>query len=323
MEFLSHPMTNLFIQTALWMIPIFMFLSAVKLLPHLRGKTGEELVGQALERCSPYVLHDILIADGKGGMTQLEHVLLTAKGLLVVETNHNGGMIYGNPRDRHWTQRLGRSSRRFINPLRQNQLQVKALQALNLGVPVSGRVVFTDQAQFPKGRPIGVSQINGLRDDLAEQRLGKPGTSHRGAWFQLERLSRAVKPARKAPPPNITDKQSEDRRTLTAYALLGTSLAWSFILWLNTPIDIPASLVTETLPSQPIQTRPERISTEPHLLKAASTSPSNASRGIVGYRQEWVAGRSLEECLGPDRRFDSTVLRCRQGHQRRVPVFND
>jgi len=325
MEFLSQPMTSLFVKTALWMIPIFMFINAMRLLlPRLNGTTGKMTVGQALAQCSPYVLHDVIIPDGKGDTIRLEHVLLTAEGLLVVETTRQRGLIFGNPRERHWTQRLGQSRHRFVNPLWQNQFHVKTLQALNLGVPVGGRVVFTDQARFPKGRPAGVSQLAGLGNDLAKPLSGATGTTHRGAWFRLKRLSISYKTAKKRRPARTAETQGVEGHPPLAYALLGISVAWMFILWVDTQLEIPTPLMTAAtstaLPRQPAQPRTDQTKTEPHLVKAASTA---SSRKIIGYRHEWVAGRSLQECLGPDRRFNSRVLRCRQGYQRRVPVLSD
>jgi hypothetical protein len=169
-----------------------------------------------------------------------------------------------------------------------------------------------------------VSQLTSLRHDLAEQLRGQPGTIHRGAWFQLKRLCRKDKPAKKVHQATIAEQRGEDRRTLLAYALLGISLAWTFIHWLNAPVVLPASVAnaatSTAMSSHSIEPHTEQTQTESHLVKAASTS---SSRWIVGYQQEWVAGRSLEECLGPDRRSNSTVLRCRRGYQRKVPVFSD
>jgi len=51
-------------------------------------------------------------------------------------------------------------------PLHQNYLHVSALEALELGLPVMGRVVFTDGAMFPKGIPEDVSYLQDLRRDL-------------------------------------------------------------------------------------------------------------------------------------------------------------
>jgi hypothetical protein len=302
-----------------------MFINAVRLLlPRFNGKTGEMTVGQTLAQCSPHVLHDVIIPDAEGGTIRLEHVLLTTEGLLVVETTRQRGLIFGNPRDRYWTRQLGQSSHRFVNPLWQNQLHVKTLQALNLGVPVGGRVVFTDQAHFPKGRAPGVSQLASLRNDINKPLSGETDTTHRGAWFRLKRLCISYKTAKKAQPVRIAEKQGVERYSALAYALLGISVAWMFILWVDAQVEIPTPLMTAAtstaLPRQPAQPRTDRTKTESHLVKAASTTPS---RRIVGYRHEWVAGRSLEECLGPDRRLDSAVLRCRQGYQRRVPVLSD
>jgi hypothetical protein len=325
MEFLFHPMTSLFVKTALWLIPIFMFIHAVRLLfPRFNGNTGEMTVGEILAQCSPHVLHDVIIPDAKGGTIRLEHVLLTTEGLLVVETSRQRGLIFGNPRDRHWTRQLGQSSHRFVNPLWQNQLHVKILQALNLGVPVGGRVVFTDQARFPKGRAPGVTQLASLRNDITKPLSGDTGTTHRGAWFRLKRLCVSYKMTKKVQPARISEKHAEEICSPLAYALLGFSVAWMFILWVDAQVEIPTPLMNATtstvLPKQLAQSRIDETKTESHLVKAAS-SPS--SQRIVGYRHEWVAGRSLEECLGPDRRFDSAVLRCRQGYQRRVPVLSD
>ena len=318
-------MTNLFNQTALWMIPIFMFITAVRLLrPYLKGNNGEMTVAQVLERCCPYVLHQIIIPDAKGGMTRLDHVMLTSEGLLVVETENYQGLIFGTPRERCWIQRLGRSSHRFPNPVWHNQLQVKALQALNLGVPVHGRVVFSDQARFPKGRPPGVSQLSGLQAYLAEQLSGEPGTTLRGAWFHLRRLTGTGRTVKRVRRTTLAENRGEARRSPLAHALLGISLAWMFILWVDASVGLPESVATAATSTnqqnQPFIPHTDQTQTRSHLVRAASTSSSGR---IVGNQHGWVVGRSLEECLGPDRRLNSTVLRCRQGYQRRVPVFND
>ena len=288
MEFLSQLMSNLSIQTALWVAPIFMFIYVFKLLfPRLQGRTGKAAVAQVLERCTPHVLHDIIIPDDTGDTTRLDHVVLTSKGLLVVATRNYRGLIFGSPRDHHWTQRLGRSGRRFLNPLLQNQLQVKALQALNLGVPVCGRVVFADQVRFPNGRPSGVSQLSGLRDDLAGQLHGKPSATCRGAWFQIQRLCGKHESIPKAPPAPVAQVYEAAPRPLFAYALLGSSFAWAFILWLNLSVELPVSVTTAAtstiVPLQPMQPRADQTQTETRLVKTAST-PS--PRRVVSYQYE-------------------------------------
>ncbi|MBV5275722.1 MAG: NERD domain-containing protein [Lamprocystis purpurea] len=167
------------------MIPLVLLLVALRflLLPKLRGILGERRVGAVLERIGTECLHDVIFPDGRGGLTQVDHVVLTGAGLVVVETKNYRGSIFGQEREAQWTQRLGRQSFRFQNPVRQNYLHTQAVKALVPGVPVLGWVVFTDSARFPKGKPDGVcnSAIAAvLVDNSAENRgrrdraCGKP-----------------------------------------------------------------------------------------------------------------------------------------------------
>ncbi|MBL3591311.1 MAG: NERD domain-containing protein [gamma proteobacterium endosymbiont of Lamellibrachia anaximandri] len=64
-------------------------------------------MGLALKDIGEDVLNDILIPDGKGGLTQLDHVVLAPSGLWVIETKNYKGLIFGGEREKCWTQRLG------------------------------------------------------------------------------------------------------------------------------------------------------------------------------------------------------------------------
>jgi hypothetical protein len=49
-------------------------------------------------------------------------------------------------------------------------------------------------------------------------------------------------------------------------------------------------------------------------------SMRNAPR-VIGYRNESVPGKPLEECMGPDNELNDAVRRCREGYTQRVPVY--
>jgi hypothetical protein len=151
-----------------WILPLLIGFGGLRLwlAPKLGGMRGERLVRREFETLTAAVLQDIVLPDGRGCLTQIDHVALTGAGLLVVETKNYSGQIFGTEREPRWTQKLGRTTHSFQNPLRQNYLHVSALQALQLGAPVLGLVVFTNAAQFPKGLPEGASQLRYLRDDL-------------------------------------------------------------------------------------------------------------------------------------------------------------
>lgn len=40
------------------------------------------------------------------------------------------------------------------------------------------------------------------------------------------------------------------------------------------------------------------------------------------YETIWVPGKPLEECLGPSKELNENVLRCRNGYNKKVPVYD-
>lgn len=124
-----------------------------------KGKLGEFVVGTFLKQLGPG--HDVLndltfVIDGES--TQIDHVVLSTRGVFVIETKNYQGKIFGKSHESQWTQRLGRQSFKFQNPLRQNYRHRKFL-AEKCGVKeeaIVTLVVFTGNADFPKGMPEGV-----------------------------------------------------------------------------------------------------------------------------------------------------------------------
>lgn len=101
-------------------------------------------------------LSSVLVPDGSGGQLHLDHLLLMPRGLLVVAERELEGVIFGSQLMDDWAlMPTGQGARiTFANPLRPLYDRLAAVGALaGVGVPVEGRVVFPDGAQFPKGHP--------------------------------------------------------------------------------------------------------------------------------------------------------------------------
>ncbi|TVQ86228.1 MAG: NERD domain-containing protein [Chromatiaceae bacterium] len=146
-----------FLQPLLWMLPLLLWAALLGWLrPRLIGAAGEKAVSRVLRRMFVETLDDVILPDGRGGLTQIDHLALTPAGLLVVETKNYGGSIFGQTDEPTWTQAIGGQRNRFQNPLRQNFGHIAAVKFHAPGVPVLGRVVFTNRARFPKGMPEGV-----------------------------------------------------------------------------------------------------------------------------------------------------------------------
>lgn len=224
-----------FVHQVLWLLPLVLAVAALPLLtPRIRGARGEAQVGRVLARLFPAVRHDLILPDGRGGLTQVDHLALTPAGLLVVETKNYRGAILGRARERQWRQSFGRRRGNAIqNPLHQNYGHLQAVQALELGVPVIGRVVFTDDSRFPQGRPEGVSQLATLAEDLTDLRCGEVSPRLQDAWQRLQRHVRTDQAARKAHRRQLHERFGPDRKQLAAFVLLGLATLSAGWLWLT------------------------------------------------------------------------------------------
>ena len=119
----------------------------------ISGRKGESAVARELERLGVEALHDIIMEDDRG-LTQIDHLVRSASGVLVLETKTLSGRISGTPLCRTWVQRIGSgesaTATTFQNPLWQNLRHVRAVEAVvaPFGVPVSGHVVSAGAAQL-------------------------------------------------------------------------------------------------------------------------------------------------------------------------------
>jgi hypothetical protein len=117
-----------------------------------RRKRGPELA-RALEAVAIERLQNVLVPDGMGGHIQVEHLLLTGQGLVVIDAKSFAGTIFASERMAEWTV-IGKQGRfTFPNPLGTLYDRVAALRQLVRDVPVAGFVLFAGGADFTKGRP--------------------------------------------------------------------------------------------------------------------------------------------------------------------------
>lgn len=219
-DYLS-PLLTAVIGGLLWLTVLA---AALKLLGgiwhRLLGRCGEARVGSALARLLPEVRNDLIVPDGRGGLTQIDHLALTPAGLLAVETKTYRGVILGQAREATWTQVIGRRRRSFQNPLRQNFAHTQALEALNPAVPVHGLVVFAGPARFPKGLPAGACHISTLPVALSVLREGPVSEELRAAWTRVLAQARTDGAARRAHLAGLRGR----------FDGIGSSLAWRLLL---------------------------------------------------------------------------------------------
>jgi len=153
----------------------------------LRHRARGRLI-RAFEAASAALLKDVLIPDGSGGHLHIDFLLLTGRGLLVVDFRDAAGIVFGGEHMREWAVMNGHHRSTFLNPLETLYDRVAAVKGLAGDVPVEGRIIFTERATFPKGRPPHVLRLASLE---AEYPPPEPGTSPhpaerwRPAWEEL------------------------------------------------------------------------------------------------------------------------------------------
>ena len=132
------------------------------------GKIGAMRIRRALEARSPDVLHDFILPGSYGGLIKIDHAILTAGGILCIQTKHYSGIVFGAEDEPQWTNVDSTLRRRFLNPLIQNEGRTRALQKVVPDVPVANVVVFTGAVEFPTPPPKNAILIDQLDSFIAK-----------------------------------------------------------------------------------------------------------------------------------------------------------
>lgn len=132
------------------------------------GAIGERRVNAAFSReladLGAVLLADLLLPDGKDGLTQINHVVILPTGVFVIETKTWDCWIFGTAQDAHWTLKyLGGAPRRALNPLKQNAKHCRVIREL-LNIPAEqchNLVFLSGSAELKSGPMAGVFQDEG------------------------------------------------------------------------------------------------------------------------------------------------------------------
>lgn len=124
-----------------------------------KGKLGEYMTYKYLrsaENNGAKFLFNIYIPKGEEETTEIDVLMIHAKGLFVFESKNYSGWIFGSEFQRNWYQTLpkgrGRSHKEsFYNPIMQNRSHIKHLKAL-LGedVPMHSVITFSERCTLKK-----------------------------------------------------------------------------------------------------------------------------------------------------------------------------
>jgi hypothetical protein len=115
-----------------------------------------------LERVAYAATHQVQVPDGMGGYIHIDHLLLTPRGVLLLDTRRVAGLIFGGDQMSEWTV-MGRGRRStFDNPQPALYDRIAAVKAVVGEVPVEGRLLFSNVGKFTKGIPKYVMMLDGI-----------------------------------------------------------------------------------------------------------------------------------------------------------------
>jgi len=160
-------MTDLFpLEQSHWLIALVALLLLLWLV--YRRRSGDRL-RRVLREIGYDCIDGLVIPNGDEGEIQIDELLLTSQGLLIIDIKHVTGTVFGGNKMQEWTV-IG-EDRRYTFPNPQGALydRMAAVRHIVRQVPVIGRLLFLDGAEFTKGVPDHVTDLDGLLQEFAEQ----------------------------------------------------------------------------------------------------------------------------------------------------------
>jgi len=126
-----------------------------------KGLAGELLINLIakirLNNKEYHLLKNVTLPT-KDGTTQIDHIIVSEYGIFVIETKNMKGWIFGNEKQKIWTQKIYNYTKKFQNPLHQNYKHIKTIQnILNIELDkIFSVVVFIGESTFKTDMPDNV-----------------------------------------------------------------------------------------------------------------------------------------------------------------------
>jgi len=144
-----------------YLIPLALIILFFKS-PFGKGLLGEMLVNFAVNvRLDKQIYHLIknVTLPTEDGTTQIDHIVVSEFGIFVIETKNMKGWIFGDEKQKIWTQKIYKHTSKFQNPLHQNYKHVKTIESA-LGIDHSkifSVIVFVGDSTFKTEMPENVT----------------------------------------------------------------------------------------------------------------------------------------------------------------------
>jgi len=159
------------------LLELWYLLPIVIVVAFFRTPTGKGIIGEFLVNITAklkldknqYHLIKNVTLPIEDGTTQIDHIIVSEYGIFVVETKNLKGWIFGNEKQKLWTQKIYKHTNKFQNPLHQNYKHIKTIEnVLNIEPhKIFSVIVFSGDSTFktkmPENVKHGVSYIDYIK----------------------------------------------------------------------------------------------------------------------------------------------------------------
>ncbi|WP_174732184.1 nuclease-related domain-containing protein [Mesobacillus harenae] len=146
----------------------------------IKGPFGEKHVAKILTNLDSdeyTILNDLYLPKENGETTQIDHIVLSSKGLFVIETKNYNGVITGAEQKEFWKQTNQNRNDQIYNPIWENAGHIKALQAClgksSKNVHVHSIIVFGPDTQLEYTQPFKQAAVINSSNVLNEIQSAK------------------------------------------------------------------------------------------------------------------------------------------------------
>lgn len=154
---------------AIYLLPLLLVATLLSLLLLYRRRSARvPSLSQVLNEIAFERVDEMVIPNADGGEIQIDHLLLTAQGILIIDIKDVQGVVFGGDKMQDWTVISENRRFTFSNPQPALFDRIAAVRHIVREVPVAGRILFLDGAEFTKGVPGMVSTLAELEQEFGD-----------------------------------------------------------------------------------------------------------------------------------------------------------
>jgi hypothetical protein len=162
-DLLSDQPFGIYLLPAVLVVLLLLFL-----LVYRRRKVRARSFEGVLEAIAFERMRNLIIPNADEGEIQIDHLILTSEGLLIIDVKDVSGTVFGSDKMQDWTVISEDRRFTFSNPQPALYDRIAAVRQIVREVPVAGRILFLDGAEFTKGKPGLVCGLDQLLSEFGE-----------------------------------------------------------------------------------------------------------------------------------------------------------